>query len=139
MMVSPVSFRATTAANFQEMLRRPQTYAEQPAAASTINAGGKKKGGVGKKLLGVLVAAAAVAAGLVLGHNKGWFTNLAKKEGTADFIKKGLGYLDDAGAAVLKYAGIAKDKAIDGFNWVKAKGTGIIDKLKNKPPQAPQG
>lgn len=139
MMVSPVSFRATTAANFQEMLRRPQTYAEQPAAASTINAGGKKKGGVGKKILGALVAAAAVAAGLVLGHNKGWFTNLAKKEGTADFIKKGLGYLDDAGAAVLKYAGIAKGKIVEGFNWVKGKGAEIIGNLKNKAPQAPQG
>ena len=135
MMVSPVSFRATTAANFQEMLRRPQTYAEQPAAASTINSGANKKGGAGKKILGALIAAAAVAAGLAFGHHKGIFTN---NKITNETIKKGLGYLDDAGAAVLKYAGIAKDKAIDGFNWVKAKGTGIIDKLKNKPPQAPQ-
>ena len=135
MMVSPVSFRATTAANFQEMLRRPQTYAEQPAAASTINAGGKKKGGVGKKLLGVLVAAAAIAGGLVFGHKKGYFTN---NKITNETIKKGLGYLDKAGEAVLKYAGAAKNKVVEGFNWVKGKGAEIIGNLKNKAPQAPQ-
>lgn len=135
MMVSPVSFRATTAASFQEMLKRPQTYAEQPAAASTINSGANKKGGAGKKLLGALVAAGAVAAGLAFGHHKGIFTN---NKITNETIKKGLGYLDKAGEAVLKCAGIAKNKAIEGFNWVKAKGTEIIGNLKNKAPQAPQ-
>lgn len=136
MMVSPVSFRANTASSFQEMLKRPQTYAEQPAAASTINDGEKQKSGIGKKLLGVLVAAAAIGGGLVFGHKKGIFTNPNIKNET---IKKGLGYLDDAGKAVLKYAGVAKDKIIEGFNWAKGKGAEFIGNLKNKAPQAPQG
>lgn len=133
MMVSPVSFRATTAANFQEMLKRPQTYAEQPAAASTINSGAKKKGGAGKKILGALIAAGAVAAGLVLGHKKGIFTS---DKITNETIKKGLGYLDKAGKSIAEYAGIAKGKIVDGFNWVKGKCAEIIGNLKNKAPQA---
>ena len=37
-----------------------------------------------------------------------------------------------------KYAGTAKNKVVEGFNWVKGKGAEIIGNLKNKAPQAPQ-
>lgn len=136
MMVSPVSFRATTAANFQEMLKRPQTYAEQPAAASTINAGEKKKGGVGKKILGLLVIAAAAAGGMVaVNKNMSKITPLIdkiKNEKIAGWLKTGAEKVSGWGEKI----GTGLTTAI---SFVKTKGTELIGNLKNKAPQAPQG
>lgn len=108
MMVSPVSFRAANATAFQDMIRRPQTYTQMPAASTNINKPESKKGSAGKKVLGVLIAAGAIAAGLIAGHKTGLFAKEVKNE----YIKKGLKGLNTAG------------------EWLTKQGSALINKGK---------
>ena len=130
MMVSPVSFRATTQTSFQDMINRPQTYAEKPAAAANINGTEKKKGGLGKKLLGLLVAAAAVAGGMIaVNKNMSKITPLLEKvknERIAGWLKTGANKVSEWGG---KLGGWATN-AID---FVQTKGSELLGKLKKAP------
>ena len=113
MMVSPVSFRAADASAWNSLLEKKQTFqnpTEQPAAASGLSEGGKKKGGVGKKILGVVTAAAVAVGALVLGHKK----NIFGSEKIPAALKKIAGYADDAG------------------KWLSEKGAALLAKLPKK-------
>ena len=72
--VSNVSFQAGVFD--QPNFTAPQTYV-RPAGADPAEASGKKKRKAGKVILGIALAAAAVA-GLVIGHNKNAFKNVGK-------------------------------------------------------------
>ena len=132
MMVSPVSFRATTQTSFQDMINRPQTYAEKPAAAANIHGTEKKKGGLGKKLLGLLVAAAAVAGGMIaVNKNMSKITPLLEKvknERIAGWLKTGANKVSGWGEKIASGATTA-------IEFIKTKSTEIIGKFK-KAPQA---
>lgn len=71
--VSSVSFQAGVfdKPNFTA----PQTYVRPEGAPA--DSSGKKKGKAGKVILGIALAAAAVA-GLIIGHNKNAFKNVGK-------------------------------------------------------------
>lgn len=117
MMVSPISFRATTATGtFQDLINKPQAYAETPAASSRINAGNKKKGKTGKTILGILAGAALAIGALVLGHKKGFF---AIKEGEKAFVSKLKGYAETAGSKLCEWGKLAKDKITGLFGKIK--------------------
>ncbi len=130
MMISPVSFRATDAASWKNLLEKKQTYQSptaQPAAASGLSDGGKKKSGVGKKILGTIAALGLAAGALALGHNKGWFV---AKEGAKPFVKKGLDILNSGGKYVTQYGKAAWGKIKTGYGFVKDKVTELIGKIK---------
>ena len=85
MNISPVSFRSTTTASkvdINTLVSKPQAYQkkEEPQAAGPLN-GTEKKKSTGKKILGLIVAAGAVMAGLALGAKHGIFN--AKEGGNA--------------------------------------------------------
>ena len=93
MNISPVSFRSTTTASkvdINTLVSKPQAYQrkEEPQAAGPIN-GAKKKKSPAKTILGLVVAAGAVMAGLALGAKHGIFN--AKEGGNQilETIKKG--------------------------------------------------
>lgn len=94
MNISPVSFRSATTtpgSDFSTLISRPQTYTqkEQPVAAVEINGAGKKKSPV-KTILGLLVGAAGIAAGLALGAKHGIFNPKAGGNKYVEMAKSGL-------------------------------------------------
>ncbi len=123
-MINPVSFRSATAGNFSQLVNKPQAYKvqEQPAAAATIK-GEKKKGSLAKKVLILAGTAAAVVAGLAVGHKNGLFTKVTPE--TNKYIKTGMEYLDKAGKFVYdKFTAVkttAAAKYQELFNKVKEK------------------
>ena len=95
MNIRPVSFgNVDSAARFQEMIAKPQTFALQnTAVASTpVAETGKKKGGVFGKILGVLAVAALALVGISYAAKKGKF-NVNPEEGSkvVNTVKKYLG------------------------------------------------
>lgn len=103
MNIGNVSFRSTVGATpsstFSNLVRKPQAYAETPAAATTITQKPKKKSVLKKALIAVGAAAAAVA-GIALGAKKGVFT---VKESTPKFLKGILPKLETFGNSVSKF------------------------------------
>ena len=98
MNISPVSFRSAAAPSFQDIINKPQAFTTAtPSAATNINEGGAKKGSGAKKVLGLLVAAGAIAAGLAVGAKKGKFT---VGETTNKYLAKVFPWLEKAGNAV---------------------------------------
>ena len=65
-MVSSINYGAVSPqySSFQDLVNRPQTYAEKPAGATGI-ASTQKKGKAGKIILGTAATAVAVAGGMV--------------------------------------------------------------------------
>ena len=109
MNISPVSFRSTTAtphSDFSTLISRPQTYTqkEQPVAAAELQVTGKKKSPL-KTILGIVVAAAGVAAGLALGAKHGIFNPKANGNKHVETLKAGLKYAGDQISAWGKSAG----------------------------------
>lgn len=130
MMISPVSFRATDPSAWNSLLEKKQTYQSptaQPTAASGLHDGGKKKSGVGKKILGTIAALGLAAGALALGHNKGWFV---AKENAKPLVKKGLDMLNKGGEYVTKYGKQAWGAIQKGYGVVKGKVTELIEKIK---------
>lgn len=136
MNISPVSFRSTVGTtqrtNFDALISRPQTFAhtEQPTAATNIAETKKKKSPL-KKLLGLIVTAGAVAAGLALGAKKGVFNPKANGNKYVETAKSGCKI---AGEYILEKgkqgATIAKTK----FNEIK----GIVKEKISELAKAPK-
>lgn len=111
-MINPVSFRSTAAAtSFQERLAQPQAYtkAETPVAASGLDGAKETKGSAGKKVLGTVVLAGAIAAGLALG--KGKIGGLKDKVNN-ETLKKCIGGLETAGTVIAEKAGQLKQMVL---------------------------
>lgn len=129
-MISAVSFRSTAAASsFQEKLARPQAYtkSETPAAASTISSGEKKKGGAGKTILGLAVAAAAIMGGMVaVNKNMSKITPLLEKIKNEKFA----GVLKTGAEKVSGWGDKIATCATGAFNTVREKATELIGKIK---------
>lgn len=128
-MVSPVNFRATSASSFQEMLRKPQAYTQQPAASTSIE-GEKKKGKAGKTILGLALAATAIAGGMVAVNkynsqiNKFIKTKI-KNEKVAAFAKTATQKIGGWGKAI-------STKATEAVAFVKEKGSKLISKTNSQ-------
>lgn len=125
MMVSPVSFRATSASGFQDMIKKPQAYTQQPIASTSIE-GEKKKGSVGKKILGVALGATAIA-GLMVAVSKnsakiGELISKIKNEKIANFAKTANEKVSGWGNAISSKVGQA-------YNAVKGKGSELLSKI----------
>lgn len=126
MMVSPVSFRATSASSFQDMIRKPQAYTQQPVASTSIE-GEKKKGKAGKVILGLAAAAAAVAGGMVaVNKYSGKISEVIgkiKNEKVAGCANKALKKVSGWGKTI-------STKTTEAVAFVKAKGSELINKIK---------
>ncbi len=108
-MINSVSFRSTAAtSSFQERLAKPQAYtkADTPVAASGLNNEKEKKSSTGKKIAGLVVFAAAVAAGLALGKGK---IGALKDKVNNETLKKCIGALETAGGKIAEQAGKVKE------------------------------
>lgn len=129
-MISPVSFRATTATDWNTLLEKKQAFQSPtatPTAASGLTDGGKKKGGVGKKILGAIIGLGLAAGALALGHKKGIFV---AKEGANKYIKQGIELLDKGGKWVAENSTKLWGSIKTGFGTVKEKITGLFKKVK---------
>ncbi len=107
-MINSVSFRSAAATSFQERLAQPQAYtkAETPVAASGLEGKKENKGSTGKKVLGTVVLAGAIAAGLAIG--KGKIGGLKDKVNN-ETLKKCLSGLETAGIKIAEKAGQLKE------------------------------
>ena len=131
MMISPVSFRATTT-DWNALLEKKQTFQSPtatatPAAASGLNEGAKKKGGVAKKILGAIIGLGLAAGALALGHKKGVFV---AKEGANKYIKQGVELLDKGGKWVAENSTKLWGSITKGFGTIKEKATELFGKIK---------
>ena len=115
-MLNNVSFRAGALDSARD--DQPQKYAKQPNAQgaptgpeSDTFVKPKKKHTVRNAIIGTLVAAAAIAGGLVAGHKLGGFRKLIDKAGAADAGK------------VAKFIGAAAEKLNGAGEWLATKGT----------------
>ncbi len=132
MNVGSVSFAGTSTA-FQEMVKRPQTYisTEQPAAATKIS--GQKKSHKGLKIAaGVVIGAAAVAAGLAAGAKFKLFDKIPQEKIAGGLNKAGNFILDNA----IKAKTFITDKATTGFKWVKEHLPKLGKKVVEEAPKA---
>lgn len=130
MMVSPVSFRATSASNFQDMLKKPQTYTSHPVASTNIEGESKKKGKAGKVVLGLALTAAAVGGGMVaVGKYSDKITSFIEKsiknEKVAEFAKT-------ATDKMAQWGNTISAKATQAVAFVKTKGSELISKINSQ-------
>ena len=117
-MLNNVSFRAGALDSARDIMDQPQKYAKQPnvqGAPTGPDADAfvkpKKKHTVRNAIIGTLVAAAAIAGGLLAGHKTGYFTKLIDKAGAADAGK------------VAKFMGTAAEKLNGVGEWLATKGS----------------
>lgn len=108
-MISSVSFAGTQGASssFEEKIRQPQTYMakESPQAAAKIKEKGGKKGSVGKTILKIAAAAAAILGGLALVSKTGVLKINPEGNAVVNTIKTGI---NTAGSFVCdKVSGLA--------------------------------
>ena len=132
MNVGSVSF-AGTSTTFQEMVKRPQTFisTEQPAAATKIS--GHKKNHKGLKVAaGVVIGAAAIAAGLAAGAKFKLFDRIPQEKIAGGLNRAGKFILDNA----VKAKNFITDKATTGFKWVKEHLPKIGKKVVEEAPKA---
>ncbi len=136
MNISPVRFTAATtrfgnsSTNFQDIINKPQTYTipqETPAASTSINNTSAKKKSPAKAILGTIIAAGAIAAGLAFGATK---TNIFA-EGSNQLLNKAKGYLSTAGNFIADKAVVAKNFIVDKALLAK---DFITQKLPSKTP-----
>ena len=122
MNISPVSFRSTTVSgsgiDIKTLASKPQAFQkkEEPQAAGPLN-GGEKKNSIGKKILGLIVGAGAIMAGLALGSKYGVFK--ANANGNK-YIEMGKTYLNTAGEKILGWGKLAVDFGKKQWNNIKA-------------------
>lgn len=135
MNISPVRFTAATtrfgnSSNFQDIINKPQAYAipqETPSASTSINNTSAKKKSPAKAILGTIIAAGAIAAGLAFGATK---TNIFA-EGKNELLNKAKGYLSTAGNVIAEKAVAAKNFIVDKALLAK---DFITQKLPSKTP-----
>lgn len=135
MNISPVRFTAATtrfgnSSNFQDIINKPQAYTmpkETPAASTSINNTSAKKKSPAKAILGTIIAAGAIAAGLAFGATK---TNIFA-EGKNELLNKAKGYLSTAGNVIAEKAVVAKNFIVDKALLAK---DFITQKLPSKTP-----
>lgn len=134
MNISPVNFRSTVGntqrTDFTALISRPQAFAhmEQPTAATNLEGGKKKKSPI-KTLLGLIVAAGAVMAGLALGAKQGIFK---VKSNDKEYVKIAKSGLKIAGDKCLEWGTKAIEVAKNKFNEAKNK----FGEIKNKYTQS---
>ena len=114
-MVSKISFGTTNSSGaFSEMIKRPQSYAqqEQPAAASSLSSG-KKKHSAGKKILGVLLAGTGIAAALAYAAKSGKFVVAEDATGFMNTVKRGINTAGNYILSAVKNIVPAKEQAAE--------------------------
>ena len=127
MSISPVSFSSTS---FQDRINMPQAYQrkEEPVAASGI-AITKKPKKKSHKLLKLVVAAGAIAAGFAIGAKKGLFVS---EKITNETAKKALGYCQTAGEKVLGLVTTVTTKAKEIYSNITSKAAGVVESASEK-------
>lgn len=142
-MVNSVRFGTTAGqfSSFQDLVSKPQTYRQSPAASTGLYET-KKKGKVKKVIIGTLTTA-AVVAGAMLGakHWSVWITDKIGKIGNetikryaqnvADFMAKG-------GNKLVKWGGEAKTGATNLWNSAQKKFNELRQNAQQAAQQAPQ-
>lgn len=131
-MLNSVSFGSNAGVFTKPDFAKPQTFTK-PVAPEAPAEAPKKKGKVGKTILKLAVAAAAVAGALFAGNKTGFFKNVGKYipesiknaswlQKVKEPVKNAVGALDKAGA------------------WVGEKGAAVVNTVKGwfaKAPESP--
>ena len=120
MNISPVSFRNTvpnTGSDFSTFISRPQAYThkEEPVAATNLTDTKKKKSPL-KTILGVVLGAAGITAGLALGAKYGIFD---PKVGGNALVEKAKSGLKLVGEKILSWGKLAADFGLKQWNKIK--------------------
>lgn len=120
-MVSGISFRANSTTSARDLINKPQAQTRTTQDAVVNQPVKPKKKHTALKVIGGLVAAAAVIAGsLVAGHKLGGFQkiiDMAGKDGAGKMTKwagTAAGYLNQGGEFITKHATTAWN-AVKGF------------------------
>lgn len=138
MNISPVSFRNTVGTpqrtEFNALISRPQAYAhmEQPTAATNLEGGKKKKSPI-KTILGLIIAAGGIMAGLALGAEHGVFN---AKSGGNKYVEIAKSGLKIAGEKCSEWGKKAIEFGKNKFNEIKSKlSESTLKDILKKPTQ----
>lgn len=138
-MVNSVRFGTTASqfSSFQDLVSKPQTYRQTPAASTGIYET-KKKGKAKKVILGA-VATAAVVAGTMLGAKK-WSSKLSTaigqigNEKIKNFAQSVIDFMAEGGNKLVTLGGKAKTGITNLWDGAKNK----FNELRQNAQKAPQ-
>ena len=134
-MVNGVSFGQKMGIYDRVNVDAPQTYT-RPQVAPHAPEAPKKKGSVAKKILGAVVVAAAVAAGLAFGAKKGAFDPAKIADLTKGFKdSKWISWAKKPVKAVLEYAQKGGEYVNRGVDYVVQNAGKVVDWAKNLFPK----
>ena len=127
-MVNGVSFGQRMGIYDRANVDAPQVHQRPQAAPAAAPEAPKKKGGLGKKILGAVVAAAVIATGLAIGAKKGAFDPAKIADLTKGFKdSKWISWAKTPAKAVLGYAQKGGEYVNKGVDFVAQYGQKAIE------------